>query len=74
MDALYAEGERFGEEMRQKDMEAEQVRAEAGELDAQAKDQSAAVAVLETGIAHNQENIDRAQAELVESEIGRAHV
>ena len=68
LDALYAEGERFGEEMRQKDMEAEQVRAEAGELDAQAKDQSAAVAVLETGIAHNQENIDRAQAELVESD------
>ena len=68
LDALYAEGERFGEEMRQKDMEAEQVRAEAGELDAQAKDQSAAVAVLETGIAHNRENIDRAQAELVESD------
>jgi len=68
LDELYAEGERFGEEMRRKDMEAEQVRAEAGELDAQAKDQSAAVAVLESTIAHNQENIDRAQAELVESD------
>ena len=51
LDALYAEGERFGEEMRQKDMEAEQVRGEAGELDAQAKDQSAAIAVLESTIA-----------------------
>nr|WP_325204722.1 chromosome segregation protein SMC [uncultured Oscillibacter sp.] len=68
LDALYAEGERFGEEMRQKDMEAEQVRGEAGELDAQAKDQSAAIAVLESGIAHNQENIDRARTELVESD------
>ncbi len=68
LDALYAEGERFGEAMRQKDMEAERVRAEAGELDAQTKDQSAAIAVLESGIAHNQENIDRAQAELVESD------
>ncbi len=68
LDALYAEGERFGEEMRQKDMEAEQVRGEAGELDAQAKDQSAAIAVLESTIAHNQENIDRAQTELVESD------
>ena len=68
LDALYAEGERFGEEMRQKDMEAEQIRGEAGELDAQAKDQSAAIAVLESGIAHNQENIDRARTELVESD------
>ena len=68
LDALYAEGERFGEEMRQMDMEAERVRAEAGELEARAKDQSAAVAVLESGIAHNQENIRRAEAELVESD------
>ncbi len=68
LDALYAEGERFGEEMRQKDMEAEQVRGEAGALDAQAKDQSAAIAVLESGIAHNQENIARARTELVESD------
>nr|WP_326165952.1 chromosome segregation protein SMC [uncultured Oscillibacter sp.] len=68
LDALYAEGERFGEEMRQKDMEAEQVRAQAAELEAQTKDQSAAIAVLESGIAYNQENIGRAQAELVESD------
>jgi len=68
LDALYAEGERFGEEMRRKDMEAEQVRGESGELDAQAKDQSAAIAVLESGIAHNQENIHRARTELVESD------
>ncbi len=68
LDALYAEGERFSEEMRQKDMEAERVRGESGELDAQAKDHSAAIAVLESGIAHNQENIQRAQTELVESD------
>ncbi|MCI9003390.1 MAG: chromosome segregation protein SMC [Oscillibacter sp.] len=68
LDSLYAEGERFGEEMRRKDMEAERVRTEAGELDAQAKDQSAAIAVLESGIAHNQENIRRAETELVESD------
>ncbi|MEY8387651.1 chromosome segregation protein SMC [Oscillospiraceae bacterium 38-13] len=68
LDRLYAEGERFSEEMRRKDMEAERVREEAGTLDAQARDQSAAVAVLENGIAHNQENIQRAQTELVESD------
>ncbi len=68
LDDLYAQGERFGEEMRQKDMEAERVRGEAGELDNQAKDQAAAIAVLESGIAHNRENIRRAETELVESD------
>ena len=68
LDELYAQGERFGEEMRQKDMESERVRAESGALDAQTKDHSAAIAVLENGVAHNQENIRRAQMELVESD------
>ena len=68
LDALYAEGERYSEEMRQKDMEAEQVRTEAAGLESAAKDHAAAVAVLENGIAHHRENIRRAQSELVESD------
>ena len=68
LDALYAEGERFGEQMREKDMEAERIRAEAAELDGRMKDQESAVAVLESGIAHNEENIRRAQAELEETD------
>lgn len=68
LDALYAEGEQYGEKMREKDMEAERIRAEATELDGQVKDQESAIAVLESGIAHNEENIARAQAELEETD------
>ena len=62
LDALYAEGEQFGEKMREKDMEAEHIRTEAAELDGQVKEQESAVAVLESTITHNEENICRAQA------------
>ncbi len=68
LDALYAEGERYGEKMREKDMEAERVRSEANQLDGQVKEQASAVAVLESTIAHNRENITRAQAELEETD------
>ena len=68
LDALYAENERFGVRMQEKDMEAERIRAEAALLDGSAKDQEAAIAVLESGIAHNQENILRARTELAESD------
>ena len=67
LDALYAEGEQYGDRMREKDMEAEQIRTEASQLDGQVKDQEAAIAVLENAIAHNQENIDRARQELAET-------
>ena len=40
LDALYAEGEQFGEKMREKDMEAERIRAEAAELDLLSPDQT----------------------------------
>ena len=68
LDALYAQGERFGEEMREKDMESERVRTEAAGLEGEARDQAAAIALLEGDIAHHQENIRRAQTELVESD------
>ena len=67
LDALYAEGEQYGERMREKDMEAERIRAEAAQLDGQAKDQEAAIAVLESSIAHHRENIGRAKQELEET-------
>ena len=68
LDALYAEGEQFGEKMRQKDMEAERIRTEAAQLDGQVKEQESAVAVLESAIVHNRENIDRARRELEETD------
>ena len=67
LDALYAEGEQYGERMREKDMEAERIRTEAAQLDGQVKDQEAAIAVLESTITHNRENIERARQELEET-------
>ncbi len=68
LDELYAEGERYGERMREKDVEAENLRAQAGELDSQAREQESAVAVLESTIRHHRENMDRARQELEETD------
>ncbi len=68
LDALYAEGERFGQRMQEKDMEAERIRAEAAALEGRVKEQESAVAVLESTIAHNEENIARARTELEETD------
>ncbi len=69
LDTLYAEDERFSTQMREKDMEAERLRTEAGTLDGQVKEQESSVAVLESTILHNQENISRARRELEETDI-----
>jgi len=71
LDALYAEGEQYGERMRAKDMEAETLRADEAAQETRAAEQESAVAVLRTTIAHHRENIDRARRELAEQE-GRA--
>ena len=67
LDALYAEGEQFGARMQEKDMEAEQVRAQSGVLEDRLREQDSAIAVLESTIALNGENIRQAQSELAES-------
>ena len=66
LDALYADGEQYGERMRQKDMEADRLREESAALDGQVSEQESAIAVLETTIAHQRENIDRARQDLAE--------
>ena len=71
LDALYAEGEQYGERMRLKDVEAETLRADEAAQETRAAEQESAVAVLRTTITHHRENIDRARRELAEQE-GRA--
>ena len=68
LDALYAQGEQYGQLMQEKDMASETVRAQAAELDGKVKEQESAVAVLESTIAHHEENIRRATQELAETE------
>ena len=66
LNTLYAQGEQYGAQMQQKDMEAETVRADAAGLEGQIAEQESAVAVLNTTIAHSEENIARAEQELRE--------
>ena len=68
LDALYAEGEQFGERMRAKDLESESIRAEAASLTGKVTEQESAVAVLESAIVHNEENIQRVRRELEETD------
>ncbi len=68
LDALYEDGEQYGVRMQEKDMEAERVRAEAAQLDGRVKEQESALAVLESTITHNEENIARARTELEEAD------
>ena len=64
LDAVFAETERFGEQIRENDMEQERVRAEASALDARVSEHESAVAVLRTNIAHNDESIARVEEEM----------
>lgn len=66
LDTLYAESEQYGAKMQEKDLEAEKLRASASKLEAGVSEQESAVAVLNTTIAHNRENIERAERELEE--------
>ena len=68
LESLYAEGEQFGERMREKDVEAESIRQEAAAIGARVTEQESALAVLESAIVHNEENIRRARQELEETE------
>ena len=66
LDEIYAQGEAYSEKMRQKDLEAEQVRTRSSELDGRMAEEESAIAVLETTITHNRESIALAQKELTE--------
>ena len=68
MDTLFAEAERCGEAMQEKDLQAEQLRAQVSELEAKTGEQDSAVAVLRTSVAHHQENLERIAKELQEQD------
>ena len=68
MDTLFAEAECCGEAMQEKDLQAEQLRAQVSELEAKTGEQDSAVAVLRTSVAHHQENLERIAKELQEQD------
>ncbi len=70
-DELYAAEEDFGEQMRQKDVDAERIREKLAQLESQANEYENTVVLLKNDIRHNSENAQRVRAELDQQE-GRA--
>jgi chromosome segregation protein len=67
-DELYAAEERFSEQMREKDVEAERVRAEVGRMESRANEYENTIALLKNDIKNNSENAGRIRAELDQQE------
>ncbi|MBR0211431.1 MAG: chromosome segregation protein SMC [Oscillospiraceae bacterium] len=63
----YAQAEALGEQVRQKDVEAEALRGRAADFDGRIAQAESAIAVLETAAQHNRENIDRIRAEMADT-------
>ena len=67
-EAAYAAAERFSEEMRARDVEADRLRFEEQGSQAKANELESAIAVLNSSIRHNQESAQRIQADLEQQE------
>ena len=74
LDEVYAAAERCAEAVRQNDLEADTLRTRSAELDGRAAELEAAVAVLQTGIDHNNENLSRMEREMEESQSRTEHL
>ena len=64
MEEFYAAGEALEEAMREKDLQMERLRGEASNAEGLRRDEESAAAVLEGEIAHQRENIRRAEEDL----------
>ncbi len=71
VEALYAAAEKYAAQMREKDVEAEGIRFEMMQREADANECESAIAVLKTNVQNNLENADRFRREL-EAQEGRA--
>ena len=74
LDASYEEGERCGQQVRQNDMDAEALRAKVSGLETAAGEEESAMAVLRTGVAHNEESLRRLEQELADSDSRRSGI
>ena len=71
LDELYAAVERYSEQMREKDIQAEQLRGEQSQLDQQIHSRESSISLLKNDIKNNSENAARIRQELEQQE-GRA--
>jgi chromosome segregation protein len=68
MERFYADADNFGEKMREKDMEAENVRELLSRTEAQAAECESAMAVLRTNIENNARSVERIRSDMAEQE------
>ncbi len=71
LDELYAAAERYGEQMRDMDLQAERMRSEHAELESQIHSSEGEINLLRNDVKNNSENARRIQEELEQQE-GRA--
>ncbi|MBE6971285.1 MAG: chromosome segregation protein SMC [Ruminococcaceae bacterium] len=68
LDAVYAAAEQCGEQVRQKDLDAEALREQLSGLESQSAELDSAIAVLKTGMEHNAESLQRLDREMADSQ------
>ena len=68
LDAVYAAAEQCGEQVRQNDLDAEALREQLGTLESQSAELESTIAVLKTGMEHNEESLQRLDREMAESQ------
>ena len=74
LDASYEAGERCGEQVRQNDMDAEALRGRLSSLESAVGDEESAMAVLRTGVSHNEDSLRRLEQELADSDSRRGNL
>ena len=74
LDEAYAQGESFTEEMRQNDVAADALRGQVTEAESAAGEESAAIAVLQTSVEHNNESLRRLEQELTSTDQRRENL
>ena len=74
LDASYEAGERCGEQVRQNDMDTEALRGRLSGLESAVGDEESAMAVLRTGVSHNEDSLRRLEQELADSDSRRGNL
>ena len=68
LEAAYAAAEELGEQVRQNDLQAEELRGQVSRLESASGEHDSAIAVLRTSVEHNNESVERIRREMADTE------
>ena len=68
LEAAYAAAEELSEQVRQNDLQAEELRGQVSRLESASGEHDSAIAVLRTSVEHNNESIERIRREMADTE------